>query len=84
MYRPQDAPRYEHGFIIVVITAIIAGVLGLVYRFICVWENKRRDQTGTLEGFEHAYEDDLTDKTVSYSHYVPTPLFLPFIRAALR
>ncbi|KIW12833.1 hypothetical protein PV08_08020 [Exophiala spinifera] len=70
VYRPQDAPRYEHGFIIVVITAIIAGVLGLVYRFICVWENKRRDRSGTLEGFEHAYEDDLTDKTNPQFRYI--------------
>lgn len=28
-------------------------------------ENRRRDKTGTVEGFEHAYEDDLTDKMVS-------------------
>jgi hypothetical protein len=28
-------------------------------------ENRRRDKMGTVEGFEHAYEDDLTDKMVS-------------------
>lgn len=65
VFKPQDAPRYEPGFIVVVATAIAAAVLAIVYRFICVWENRRRDKTGTLEGFEHAYEDDLTDKTVS-------------------
>lgn len=50
----------------VVATAIAAAVLAIAYRFICIWENNRRDKTGTLEGFEHAYEDDLTDKTVSF------------------
>jgi hypothetical protein len=25
----------------------------MVYRFYCIWENKRRDKTGTLEAFEH-------------------------------
>ena len=49
----------------VVITAVIAGSLVLVYRILCSMENRRRDKTGTVEGFEHAYEDDLTDKMVS-------------------
>lgn len=48
-----------------VITAIVAGLLVLVYRIICSLENRRRDKMGTVEGFEHAYEDDLTDKMVS-------------------
>jgi hypothetical protein len=50
---------------VVVITAIVAGLLVLVYRVICSLENRRRDKMGTVEGFEHAYEDDLTDKMVS-------------------
>ena len=29
-----------------------------------MWENKKRDRTGTLEAFENAYEDDLTDRKV--------------------
>jgi hypothetical protein len=49
---------------VVVITAIVAGLLVLVYRVICSLENRRRDKMGTVEGFEHAYEDDLTDKMV--------------------
>lgn len=48
----------------VVITAIIAGLFVLVYRILCSMENRRRDKMGTVEGFEHAYEDDLTDKMV--------------------
>jgi len=45
----------------VVVTSAVAAGLVLVYRFLCVWENKKRDKAGTLEAFEHAYEDDLTD-----------------------
>ena len=64
VFKEKDAPRYAPGFIIVVVTSIITAVLALVYRFVCIWENKRRDKHG-VEAFEHAYEDDLTDKTVS-------------------
>jgi len=63
-FKTDDAPRYPRGFIIVLITAIVAAVLVIVYRFVCIWENKRRDKAGTAEGFDHAYEDDLTDSKV--------------------
>ncbi|KAL4889856.1 major facilitator superfamily domain-containing protein [Aspergillus ambiguus] len=62
VFREQDAPRYNLGFIVVVITAIVAALLILIYRIICALENRRRDRMGTTEAFEHAYEDDLTDK----------------------
>ncbi|KAJ4374052.1 hypothetical protein N0V83_002791 [Neocucurbitaria cava] len=62
IFKPKDAPRYVPAFIVVTITSIVAGLLALVYRGVCMWENKKRDKTGTLEAFEHAYEDDLTDK----------------------
>lgn len=65
MFKEQDAPRYVPGFIVVVVTAILALLLALVYRFLCVYSNKKRDRQGTEESFENAYEDDLTDKTVS-------------------
>jgi hypothetical protein len=65
VYQTQDAPRYVPGFITVVVTSFAAGILVLVYRFVCVWENRKRDQSGTAEGYENAYQDDLTDKTVS-------------------
>jgi hypothetical protein len=54
----------------VLITALVAAGLILVYRFLCVWENRRRDKAGTLEGFDHAYEDDLTDRTNKQFRYV--------------
>lgn len=37
-------------------TSVAAAVLSMVYRFYCIWENKRRDKTGTLEGYEHGEE----------------------------
>ncbi|KAF4947757.1 hypothetical protein FGADI_10151 [Fusarium gaditjirri] len=61
-FKKGDAPRFEPGFIVVVVTAIIAGLLALVYRGLCMWSNSKRDKSGTTEGFDHAYEDDLTDK----------------------
>ncbi|KAL6709643.1 hypothetical protein ACN47E_001071 [Coniothyrium glycines] len=61
LFRSEDAPRYAPGFIAVLATSITAAVLSIVYRYVCVWENRKRDKTGTLEGYDHAYEDDLTD-----------------------
>lgn len=63
-FKKEDAPRYVPGFIVVVVTSIIAALLALVYRVMCMWTNKRRDKAGIMEGFDHAYEDDLTDKKV--------------------
>lgn len=65
VFKPADAPRYVSGFIIVTVTSIAAGFLVLAYRLLCMRENKKRDKAGILEGYEHAYEDDLTDKKVS-------------------
>lgn len=63
-FKKDDAPRYVPGFIVVVVTAIVAAVLAIAYRLMCMWTNKRRDKAGIMEGFDHAYEDDLTDKKV--------------------
>lgn len=65
VFKEKDAPRYAPGFIVVVVTAILALLLALVYRFLCVYSNKKRDKQGTEESFDNAYEDDFTDKTVS-------------------
>lgn len=61
VFKKADAPRYVPGFIVVVVTSLAAGFLAVVYRYVCVWDNRRRDKTGITEGFDHAYEDDLTD-----------------------
>ncbi|KAJ5690689.1 hypothetical protein N7462_005081, partial [Penicillium macrosclerotiorum] len=63
VYEENDAPRYVPGFITVVVTSFAAGITVLIYRFVCVWENRKRDESGISEGYEHAYQDDMTDKT---------------------
>lgn len=64
VFKEEDAPRYLPGFLVVVITSLMTGVLAIVYRFVCLWQNRSRDRQGTTEGFDHAYEDDLTDAKV--------------------
>ena len=61
MFKSKDAPVYAPGFIAVLITSIIAALLAIVYRYVCIWDNKRRDRS-SAEGFENAFEDDLTDR----------------------
>lgn len=61
VFKKPDAPRYVPGFIVVVITALAAGLLAVVYRYVCIYHNHRRDKSGTTEQFDHAYEDDMTD-----------------------
>jgi hypothetical protein len=82
IFREQDAPRYATAFIIVLITAILTQVLTVIYRFLCVRENRKRDSSGIQEGFDHAYEDDLTDKMVTttllHKLYVLQKLILDF------
>ncbi|KAK4939807.1 hypothetical protein LTR10_019980 [Elasticomyces elasticus] len=63
-FRSQDAPNYAPGLATVVATSLAVAALSIVYRFVCIRENRKRDQTGTLEAFDHAYEDDLTDKKI--------------------
>ncbi|KAL2831031.1 major facilitator superfamily domain-containing protein [Aspergillus pseudoustus] len=70
LFVEQDAPRYISGWTIVVVTQAAAAVLALVYRCVCVWENRRRDRTGVLESYEHAFEDDLTDRKNPQFRYV--------------
>ncbi|KAI3391178.1 hypothetical protein diail_7783 [Diaporthe ilicicola] len=61
VFREQDAPRYKPGFIIVVASTLASALLLLIYRYVCLSHNRRRDAEGFVESFEHAYEDDLTD-----------------------
>jgi hypothetical protein len=64
LFKEADAPEYAPGFEASVATAVAAAVLSVVYRYYCIWENKKRDNTGTLEAYEHAYDDDITDRKV--------------------
>lgn len=52
------------------ITSLVAAGLIIVYRFVCVWDNRRRDKAGTMEGFDHAYEDDSTDRKNPQFRYI--------------
>lgn len=72
LLKVKDAPAYAPGFIACVTTSIAAACLSIVYRFYCIWENRKRDKSGTLEDFDNAYDDDLTDRKVHlilYCHY---------------
>ncbi|PGH10921.1 hypothetical protein AJ79_05166 [Helicocarpus griseus UAMH5409] len=70
VFETKDAPRYVPGFVVVVVTSAVAGGLVFVYRLVCIWDNRRRDKGGITEGYEHAYEDDLTDKTNPQFRYI--------------
>ncbi|KAK4495150.1 hypothetical protein PRZ48_013477 [Zasmidium cellare] len=68
VFKATEAPEYRTGWITTVATLSATIVLILAYRFVCVWDNKKRDQAGS-EGFDHAYEDDFTDKTNKQFRY---------------
>lgn len=36
-----------------------------------MWSNRKRDAAGIMEGFDHAYDDDLTDKKASHAAFIP-------------
>ena len=65
LFKVEDAPGYAPGFKAVVGSSVAAAALSVVYRYLALWENKKRDKSGVLENFEHAYDDDLTDTKVS-------------------
>ncbi|OAL32387.1 hypothetical protein AYO22_00409 [Fonsecaea multimorphosa] len=69
-FRTQDAPVYAPGLATVVATSVAVVVLSMFYRYLCLRDNRKRDETGTLEAFDHAYEDDLTDKTNPQFRYI--------------
>lgn len=61
LFKAEDAPGFEDGFRGVVITAVAVLFLSIIYRYVCIFENRRRDRDGEQEGFDHAFDDDLTD-----------------------
>lgn len=67
-FKASDAPRYAMGFLAVVVTNVVGAILIVVYRYVCIWDNKRRDATGIAEGFDHAYADegDVKNKQFRY------------------
>ena len=72
LFKVEDAPEYSPGFIACIATSVAAAVLSMVYRFYCIWTNKKRDNAGIEESYDHAYEDDLTDRKVRASIIHPS------------
>ncbi|PGH01141.1 hypothetical protein AJ79_08012 [Helicocarpus griseus UAMH5409] len=70
IFKPEDAPVYATGFITVLIASIVSAVLAIIYRYVAIYENRRRDRTGMMEGFEHAFDDDLTDRKNLQFRYI--------------
>jgi hypothetical protein len=69
LFKPGDVPAYELGFITVLSAAISAAALAIVYRYLCIWENRRRDLVGMTEAINNAFDDDLTDmKNLQYEY----------------
>lgn len=65
----SEAPYYNTGWVVTVVTLVATIVLMIVYRFVCFWDNQRRDASGSREAFDHAYEDDFTDKSNQQFRY---------------
>lgn len=70
LFEEKDSPAFSPGFTAVVICMCVAIVLTLVYRQYCIWENSKRDRAGVEEAFDHAFEDDVTDKKNPQFRYV--------------
>lgn len=70
IFYSNEKPYYHTGFITCVVTSIVAALLMLTYQWVCRNENKKRDSTGVMEGFDNAYEDDLTDKKNPQFRYI--------------
>lgn len=69
LFYESEAPTYNTGWTAVVTTLVLTIVLIIVYRYVCVWDNARRDRSGVMEGFDHAFEDDHTDVTNKMFRY---------------
>ncbi|KXT15312.1 hypothetical protein AC579_2817 [Pseudocercospora musae] len=69
VFLEREAPQYPTGFIVTLITAVISGFLALGYRMVCILDNRERDKAGSVEGFDHAFEDP-TDKENKQFRYI--------------
>lgn len=62
LFKTKDAPTYGPGFAVVIAGCAAAVVLSILYWFVCRRENRKRDESGAIEAFENAYNDDMTDR----------------------
>lgn len=81
LFLERDAPRYAPAFAVITSTSAAASVLVLVYRYVCLWYNRKRDRAGIPESFDHAYDDDLTDLKVRSLVNRSDASFLPYLVA---
>lgn len=70
LFLQSETPLYPTGWAVTTALTACTIVLAVVYRFVCIGSNKKRDNAGFNEAFEHAYEDDLTDKTNLQFRYI--------------
>ncbi|KIX08511.1 uncharacterized protein Z518_03167 [Rhinocladiella mackenziei CBS 650.93] len=70
LFKEEDAPVYGPAFAVTVAGSAAAVVLATIYRFVASYENHIRDKSGTSEAYEHAYNDDLTDRKNQQFRYV--------------
>ncbi|KAF4439158.1 transporter [Fusarium acutatum] len=66
----SETPIYNTGWAFVMSMQSVSIVLALLYRFLVAHENKTRDAAGFSESFDHAFEDDQTDKSNMNFRYV--------------
>jgi hypothetical protein len=57
LFKPKDAPTYAPGFIVVLATSTVAAVLAIVYRFVCIRENRHRNESDSDDGLDSALAD---------------------------
>jgi hypothetical protein len=69
LFKPKDAPTYAPGFIAVLATSTAAALLAILYRFICIRENCRRDKNDTQECADGAL-DDVGDRKKRHFTYI--------------
>lgn len=70
LFKAEESPKFGSAWAAVVGTTLASIVCIMLYGLACVWDNRRRDRMGS-EGFEHAYEDDLTDVKVRLPDRAP-------------
>lgn len=70
MFMQAESPLYSTGWTVTTVMTAACAITAVLYRYVCKMENARRDKGGTEEGFEHAYEDDLTDRKNKQFRYI--------------
>ncbi|KIW17549.1 hypothetical protein PV08_04743 [Exophiala spinifera] len=70
LFLEHERPLYHTAWTSITVLTAICVLLALTYRLLCLWENKKREDAGFTESFEHAYEDDVTDRKNPHFRYI--------------